>query len=117
MQIDWIDPKVMTPPFDTQILVVMGGNGSNDAARSWNKYVTVRNVIISKRSPNDDEPCDEYEALCESEDEFDQFQFYVFDYADYTYGMGEDADTDWYSDSIICWAFMKPVDQFKGESA
>lgn len=114
MEIKWIDPRTQVPPFDEQILVVLGGNGSDDACRTWQRYVKVANVIISKRSPNDDEPCDEYtEFFAGNQSDYNQFQFYVFDYADYTYGMGEDSESDWFSDSIMFWAPMPAVNQFK----
>lgn len=113
MEIKWIDPSKQTPPFDEQILVVLGGSGSTNAASTWQSYVKVQNVIISKRSPNDDDPCSEYaEFFAGEQDDYDQFQFYVFDFADYTYGMGEDEDSDWYSDAILCWAKMPALSQF-----
>jgi len=115
MEIKWIDPKTQTPPFNQQILVVLGGSGSTDATTTWNKYVKVCNVIIGKSSPNDNDPFDQWDEFVENgKKDYDTFQFYVFDYADYTYGMGEDSDSDWYSDAIICWASMPNLTEFKG---
>lgn len=115
MQINWIKPKLQAPPFGQQILVVLGGTGSDNAGGSWNSYVKVANVIITKRSPNDVEEGEQYEEYMASEaaDDYEQFQFYVYDYADYKYGMGDDEDSDWYSDSILCWAPMPDINLFK----
>jgi len=56
--IDWIAPKVQVPPFGTRILVLLGGQGSLDCMKTWQKYVTVSDAIILKQSPND---CDDGE--------------------------------------------------------
>lgn len=114
MEINWIKPERQIPPFGQQILVVLGGTGSDNAGGSWNSYVKVANVVISKRSPNDVEEQDQYdEFMAGNGDDFDQFQFYVYDYADYKYGMGDDEAADWFSDSIVCWAPMPAIEQFK----
>lgn len=114
MEIKWIDPKKQIPPFDEQILVVLGGSGSDDFCKTWSKYVKIANVIITKRSPNDDEPCEQYSEFCEAgEFEYDDFQFYVYDYADYKYGSGDDERSDWFSDSISAWAKMPKMEELK----
>ena len=115
MEIKWISPKTEIPPFGEQFLVVLGGSGSTNAMETWQSYVKVCNVVISKQSPNDNEPFDEWKEFVEGgKKDYDQFQFYIFDYSDYTYGMGEDSESDWYTDAIVCWAFMPKIAEFKG---
>ena len=108
-EIEWNTPKEKHPPFGKQILVALGGQGSDDCTQTWVKYVRLANVVIDKTSPNDDEPGSEYsdykrEAL--SGVSYDAFQFYVVDYDKYRFENDGDIESDWFSDAIVAWAPM-----------
>lgn len=107
MQINWIKPVDQTPPFGEQIMIMLGGSGSNDAGRTFEPYVRIMNGVMSERSPNDDERGDDYQAwLSGPQDDWDDYQFMVYAYDDWRYGLGDVDDSDWMSDSILAWAPM-----------
>lgn len=110
--IEWIDPKEKIPPFNKRILVLLGGEGSTDWMKTWNKYSTIMDAIMTKKSPNDDGD-DETSAYEEFEQEdnklaaFGDYQFFVHSWYRFKYeGAGEDDDSDWFSDAIFRWADM-----------
>lgn len=115
--IDWIDPKVKVPPFDTRILVLLGGQGSRDCMQSWTRYVSISDVVILRQSPND---CDgersEFDCWLDEPDQqaaYDNYQFDVVGWAAHQYEdaggeFGESAE--WYSDAIVAWAPMPHLD-------
>lgn len=114
MQIDWIDPNDQVPPFGKEILVVLGGTGSDDAGGTWDKYFKVCNAIITKKSPNDNDDEDEFNDFVDGgQKDYMDFQFYVYDYGDYKYGLSDEDRSDWFSDSIIRWAHMPSMNEFK----
>lgn len=108
--IDWIDPKEKTPPFNERILVLLGGKVSTDFMRTWNKYATIMDAIITTHSPNDDS--DESEEYAEFEAEvnmltaFSDYQFFVHSWYQFKYELFIDDDdaSDWFSDEILRWA-------------
>ncbi len=111
--IDWVNPKDQIPPFNERILVLLGGQGSVDFMKTWTRYVTITDAIITKHSPNDDgtEPT-EYAEFLREEDKikaFQQYQFDVHNWYEWKYcDAGGDcgADSEWYSDAICMWAPM-----------
>lgn len=110
MNIEWIKPSDQPPPFEEQIMVMLGGTGSNNAGRTYERYVRIMNAIISHRSPSDDEEGSEQEAFLSGDlGDFGDYQFMVYAYDEWKFGGAEDDDSDWYSDSIIAWAPMPDV--------
>ena len=112
-EINWINPKDQIPPFLTRILVLLGGQGSTDWMKTWERYATITDAIITKRSPNDDdEDPTEYAEFLREEDKiaaFSQYQFNVHNWYEWKYcdAGGDCGDgSDWYSDAICMWAPM-----------
>ncbi len=118
MTIEWIDPAKAYPPFNKRILVLLGGQGSNDGCRTWDRYATLADVVVLKQSPNDsdtDDTPDQFVQWFGEEDRqaaYDKYQFDVVGWPEYEF---EDAggewgeEADWYSDSIVAWA---PIPDF-----
>jgi hypothetical protein len=78
--IDWKDPTIEPPPFNTRILALLGGSGSNDFMQSWTKYAHIADVVIKRSSPNDDgEEFTEYDEFTSGESEYPyaEYQFHV----------------------------------------
>ena len=104
--IEWIDPKEKIPPFNKRILVLLGGQGT------WNKYATIMDAIMTKKSPNDDDDDETsvYEEFEEEDNklaEFGDYQFFVHSWYRFKYeGAGDGDDSDWFSDAILKWADM-----------
>ena len=114
MQIKWIKPSDQFPPFGEQIMVMLGGTGSNNAGRTYEKYVRIMNAVISHRSPNDDEDGVEQEAFFSGpQDDYEDYQFMVYPYDEYKFGFGDNEDSDWFSDSIIAWAPMPDISEIE----
>ena len=107
-EIEWISPKDKIPPFGTQILVMLGGQGSTDFAKTWERYVRIVNVVIDKTSPNDERPGDVYQDFADDDRDgcFDDYQFYVVDYDKYRFENDGHIESDWFSDAIVQWAMM-----------
>lgn len=102
--INWKFPKEEVPPFGKQILVVLGGQGSDDAGQTWETYFRICNVVILQTSPNEEEEGSEAQAYREEGGDWSQYQFYVAEYATWKYG--DKSEPDWYSDAILVWAEM-----------
>ena len=112
-KITWFKPNEKTPPFDEQILVLLGGQGSNDAGRTFQRYVKVANVVMLEESINDEESGSEYQAFQDDERGpgcFDDYQFFLIEYSDHTYG-DETNVLDWHSDAIVAWAPMPDLSE------
>ena len=110
--IEWIDPKEKIPPFNKRILVLLEGLGSTSRMKTWNKYATIMDAIMTKKSPNDDgdDETSAYEEFEEEDNklaEFGDYQFFVHSWYRFKYeGAGEGYDSDWFSDAILKWADM-----------
>lgn len=102
--INWKFPKEEVPPFGKQILVVLGGQGSDDAGQTWETYFRVCNAIILRTSPNDDDKGSEFKEYEAEGGDFADFQFFVAEWSDWKYG--DKSEPDWYSDAILVWAEM-----------
>lgn len=105
--IEWQDPKINPPPFGRQFLALLGGQGSTDCLRTVTPYVKVANVVMRRDGPNCDDDSDYREFMADERgsEAFDDYQFHLVDFDQYTYG--DDSDClDWYSDSIVAWAPM-----------
>ncbi len=106
-EINWIDPHISPPSFNERILVLVGGTGTNDAARTWHKYVQIFDVVMLESSPNDlgddggDSVFDEF--LQDDSANWDDYQFHLIQYHEHKFGDDEEY-LDWYSDSIVRWA-------------
>lgn len=110
--IEWINPKEKVPPFNTRILVLIGGQGSTNCMKNWDKYATIMDAIMTSRSPNDDDDetsnYDDFEAEDDKIAAFADYQFFVHCWYKFKYegaGDGYGSD-DWYSDAIVRWAFL-----------
>lgn len=112
-EINWILPSEFIPPFNKRILVLLGGQGSVDCMKTWTRYVTISDVIISRNSPNDGgENGFEYREFLKEPDplkaysnyQFDVHTWYEWKFCDAGGDCGDDAD--WYSDAICMWAPM-----------
>ena len=112
-EIQWINPAEKIPPFNKRILVLLGGNGSVDAMKNWEKYVTISDVIITRHSPNDDgdDPTEHLEFVSEPDRlkawpqyQFDVHNWYQWKFEGHGGEFGDEAE--WYSDSICMWAAM-----------
>lgn len=91
-------------------MVMLGGTGSNNAGRTYERYVRIMNAIISHRSPNDDEEGSEQAKFLAGDiGDFDDYQFMVYPYDEWKFGGAADDESDWYSDSIIAWAPMPDI--------
>jgi len=107
-EINWKDPNIENPPFAERILVLLGGTGSSDCMRTFEKYVHICDVVMKLESPNDDEPGSEHQAFIDDErgpECFDDYQFCLQYWHDNEFGDDED-QMDWYSDAIVAWAPM-----------
>ena len=119
--IEWIDPKEKIPPFNKRILELLGGQGT------WNKYATIMDAIMTKKSPNDDgdDETSVYEEFDEEDNklaEFGDYQFFVHSWYRFKYeGAGDGDDSDWFSDAILKWAdmpdFSEAIDASNGTAA
>lgn len=100
--IEWLKPEHEAPPFNTRILVMLGG-AAGQIGSPLTAYNVIKTVIVRKSSPNDDyedEGETEYEALQNGSYQFHELQFTVIEC-----DSDDDGDeSDWYSDSIIVWA-------------
>lgn len=107
--IEWIDPKDHMPPFGERILVLLGGQGITDWMKTWQRYATITDAIITKSSPNDDddETTEYMEFLREKDNKamFQQYQFVVRNWSEWKF-VGDSSSADWYSDAICMWAPM-----------
>lgn len=99
-EIAWFDPSKHPPPFDMKLMLMMAGNRSNDAGRSWQPYTVVMTGRVAQRGPSDEYDdeltIDAYRAG--DSREFMDYQFCLED------DDGEELD-DWWSDSIVAWAY------------
>ena len=114
--IEWINPKEKVPPFNTRILVLLGGQGSTNCMKNLDKYATIMDAIMTRRSPNDDDDetsnYDDFEAEDDKIAAFADYQFFVHCWYKFKYegaGDGYGSD-DWYSDAIVRWA---PLPDFR----
>ncbi len=118
--IEWINPKEKIPPFNTRILVLLGGQGSLDCMRTWERYATIRDVVMTRSSPNDcgEDGNQNYHEFMAEEDQQSSFGDYQFDVRLwYEHKFCGEEDADWYSDSILMWApipdFGEAIDRHK----
>lgn len=97
-EMDWFNPGVVPPPFETKLLLMLAGTRSNDACRTYEAYTEVVTGYVQESGPSDDSADvtahDEY--IAGDHADFLSFQFFI---------KGENGDeSDWYSDSIVAWA-------------
>lgn len=99
-EITWFNPATNPPPFDLLIWVVLAGQRTSDACRTWETYTQVNSVKIRTTSPGDeyDEVSAHDEYIAGEATDFMDFQFNLDDY-------GSEDEMDWYSDAIVAWAY------------
>ena len=97
--IRWNKPEDIAPPFDKEILVLVGGQEYNNGV--WRKYLKPMEVRVSKEGPSDDasESQFDYGDFVSTKRVFMDCQFYLNE-------LNSDSDDlcDWFSDSIVLWA-------------
>lgn len=98
-EIAWFNPSVTPPPFGMKLLVMVAGSRSEDCGRTFEPYTVVLTAYVQTTSPSDE--YDDISAL----DEFEAGNRKVF--LDFQFDLkDDDGETlDWYSDSIIAWAY------------
>lgn len=99
-EITWFNPATNPPPFDLLIWVVLAGQRTNDAGRTWETYTQVNSVKIRTTGPGDeyDEVSAHDEYIAGEATAFMDFQFNLEDY-------GSEDEMDWYSDAIVAWTY------------
>ena len=103
--IRWNKPEDIAPPFDKEILVLVGGQEYNNGV--WRKYLKPMEVRVSKEGPSDD--------ASESQFDYDDFVSTKLAFMDCQFYLNElNSDNDdggWFSDSIVLWA-ESPLPKF-----
>lgn len=97
--ISWFDPGVYPPPFDRKLLLMVAGWRSDACGGMFEPYTVVLTAYVQTSGPDDAyngvSTLDEFEAG--GREGFLDFQFNL---------KSDDGETlDWYSDSIIAWAY------------
>ncbi len=92
-KIQWNKPEDIAPPFDKEILVLVGGQEYRDGV--WMKYLKPFEVKIRKQSYSDGE----YKEFIAGKLTFSECEFCLNEM-----NPVEDFDISWSSDSIVLWA-------------
>lgn len=95
----WFNPAILRPPFNMKLLLMVAGSRSEDCGRTFEIYTAVLTASVQKTSPSDEyddtTAIDEFEAGDRTD--FMEYQFHLHDH--------EGEVLDWYSDSIVAWAY------------
>ena len=105
-KIQWNKPEDIAPPFDKEILVLVGGQEYNNGV--WRKYLKPMEVRVSKEGPSDDASVNQfdYDDFVSTKLAFIDCQFYLNELN------SDDEECDWFSDSIVLWA-ESPLSELK----
>ena len=95
----WFNPGVNPPPFDMKLLLMVAGSRSEDCGRTFEPYTVVMTAYVQQQGPGD-----EYD----DETAFDEYMSGdQTDFLDFQFDLKDDEGEvlDWYSDSIVAWAY------------
>ncbi len=103
METDWFNPAINPPPFEEKLLLLVAGSRSNDCCRTYETYTEILTAYVQETGPGDayDDETAHEEYISGDKTDFLDFQFDLQD--------ENGGDLDWYSDSIIAWAYY-PID-------